>query len=270
MSGMADQTTTLMNSHEASTRHDRSLPPARSTFRAEPSRTLGALLTPGQRCICVASTTSSSVATACPHGAADTTISGGRTPRLPVRHRSRYEGEWRVAHLDDRRVEIAGSVDRKMMINALRLGAKVFMAALSASMKRDRGTGEPHGQLGASNAARFPRRKALRAQRANGDPRRWRRGWHLVSSHASIDGVPMSASLCGCTSFTTLTNSLHAEPGPTSTCRRPRAISRSQQPLERCFSLQHRTRSIRSSRHCARSNDLPRCDSTSFVITRPD
>src|SRR5437016_9987975 len=42
------------------------------------------------------------------------------------------EGEWRVASvpkdLQDRRVEITGPVERKMMINALNSGAKVFMA----------------------------------------------------------------------------------------------------------------------------------------------
>ena len=42
------------------------------------------------------------------------------------------EGDWRVApvppELQDRRVEITGPVDRKMVINALNSGAKMFMA----------------------------------------------------------------------------------------------------------------------------------------------
>src|SRR6202795_3143125 len=42
------------------------------------------------------------------------------------------ESEWRVApaakDLEDRRVEITGPTDRKMLINALNSGAKVFMA----------------------------------------------------------------------------------------------------------------------------------------------
>ncbi|HAF20679.1 MAG TPA: hypothetical protein DCK96_13185, partial [Chloroflexi bacterium] len=42
------------------------------------------------------------------------------------------ESEWRVApapkDLEDRRVEITGPVDRKMVINALNSGARVFMA----------------------------------------------------------------------------------------------------------------------------------------------
>lgn len=44
------------------------------------------------------------------------------------------EGEWQVAStpsdLQDRRVEITGPVDRKMLINALNSGARVFMADL--------------------------------------------------------------------------------------------------------------------------------------------
>src|SRR5262249_46430567 len=47
-------------------------------------------------------------------------------------------GDWRVASappdLDDRRVEITGPVDRKMMINALNSGAKVFMADLEDAL----------------------------------------------------------------------------------------------------------------------------------------
>src|SRR4051812_42733475 len=47
-------------------------------------------------------------------------------------------GTWQVAaappDLDDRRVEITGPVDRKMMINALNSGARVFMADLEDSM----------------------------------------------------------------------------------------------------------------------------------------
>src|ERR1700716_712975 len=51
---------------------------------------------------------------------------------FPTETASMREGDWRVApapaDLDDRRVEITGPVDRKMMINALNSGARVFMA----------------------------------------------------------------------------------------------------------------------------------------------
>src|SRR6476659_7793449 len=58
---------------------------------------------------------------------------GGALDFLPETAAIR-DAEWRVAHapsdLDDRRVEITGPVDRKMMINALNSGARVFMADL--------------------------------------------------------------------------------------------------------------------------------------------
>src|SRR3954469_23726938 len=51
---------------------------------------------------------------------------------LPGTSRVREDDSWRVAPLapglEDRRVEITGPVERKMMINALNCGAKVFMA----------------------------------------------------------------------------------------------------------------------------------------------
>src|SRR5215208_3468555 len=53
-------------------------------------------------------------------------------PDFPPETRSVREGSWSVASsphdLTDRRVEITGPVERKMMINALNSGAKVFMA----------------------------------------------------------------------------------------------------------------------------------------------
>src|SRR6266705_1803659 len=56
----------------------------------------------------------------------------GELPGFPVETAGVREGDWRVppapADLTDRRVEITGPVDRKMMINALNSGANVFMA----------------------------------------------------------------------------------------------------------------------------------------------
>src|SRR5690606_12903979 len=56
----------------------------------------------------------------------------GQTPDFRADTRAIREGDWRVgpipADLQDRRVEITGPVDRKMVINALNSGAKVFMA----------------------------------------------------------------------------------------------------------------------------------------------
>ena len=56
----------------------------------------------------------------------------GILPRFPGETHSIRQAEWKVApiptDLHDRRVEITGPVDRKMVINALNSGANVFMA----------------------------------------------------------------------------------------------------------------------------------------------
>ena len=114
------------------------------------------------------------------------------------------KGDWRVASappdLDDRRVEITGPVDRKMMINALNSGAKVFMADLEDALSP---TWENviEGQANLMDAVR----RTLSLDSAEGKHYELNertatlvvrpRGWHLVESHASVDGTPMSASL---------------------------------------------------------------------------
>jgi malate synthase len=113
------------------------------------------------------------------------------------------EGDWRVAPvpaaLQDRRVEITGPVDRKMVINALNSGAKMFMAdfedsnsptwqnciegqanltdALDRTITLD--TGEKQYSLNDETATLLVRP----------------RGWHLVERHFDVDGEPVSASL---------------------------------------------------------------------------
>ena len=56
----------------------------------------------------------------------------GELPEFLIETRAIREGDWKVApipaDLTDRRVEITGPVDRKMIVNALNSGAKVFMA----------------------------------------------------------------------------------------------------------------------------------------------
>src|SRR5271157_1345296 len=59
-------------------------------------------------------------------------LDGGWLPDFLKETRSIREGDWRVAPIPqdllDRQVEITGPVERKMVINALNSGAKVFMA----------------------------------------------------------------------------------------------------------------------------------------------
>jgi malate synthase len=87
--------------------------------------------------------------------------------------------DWQVApapaDLNDRRVEITGPTERKMMINALNSGARVFMAdfedALSPTWEN-----VIQGQINCSDAIRAhdflcePRRQTLHAQRIGRHP----------------------------------------------------------------------------------------------------
>ena len=101
--------------------------------------------------------------------------------------------------LQDRRTEITGPVERKMMINALNSGAKVFMAdfedANSPTWDNVR-----DGQLNVHDAVRRTieldtgeKQYKLNDQTATLVIRP--RGWHLVERHHEVDGEPISASL---------------------------------------------------------------------------
>lgn len=113
-------------------------------------------------------------------------------------------GSWQVApapsDLMDRRVEITGPTERKMMINALNSGAKVFMAdledALSPSWENVQ-----EGHLNLKKAVR----RELDFTAENGKEYKLKdtiatllvrpRGWHLEESHLLVDEEPVSASL---------------------------------------------------------------------------
>ena len=120
------------------------------------------------------------------------------------------------------------------MINALNSGAKVFMADLEDALSP---TWENviEGQANLMDAVRrtlsldSPEGKHYELNERTATLVVRPRGWHLVESHASIDGVPMSASLFdfGLYFFHNARELVARGTGPTSTCRRPRAISRS-------------------------------------------
>jgi len=117
---------------------------------------------------------------------------------LPIR-----ELNWRISPLpkilQDRRVEITGPVDRKMIINALNSGAKVFMADFEDSTSPTwRNIIE--GQYNLIDAVRGnisfqsnEKRYELKENPASIHVRP--RGWHLEEKHIEINGEPMSASL---------------------------------------------------------------------------
>jgi len=127
----------------------------------------------------------------------------GSSMDFPRQETAMREGAWRVAlapaDLTDRRVEITGPVERKMMINALNSGAKVFMADLEDSCSPT-WTNIIEGQRNLMDAVR--RTIALdvggKQYRLNDTTATLvvrPRGWHLVEPHILIDGEPASASL---------------------------------------------------------------------------
>lgn len=114
------------------------------------------------------------------------------------------QSHWRIdpvpEDLRDRRVEITGPVDRKMVINALNSGARVFMADFEDS-HAPTWTGTLDGQINLWDAIRrdiqytSPEGKhyALGEQVATLMVRP--RGWHLYEKHFLVEGEPMPAAL---------------------------------------------------------------------------
>ena len=115
------------------------------------------------------------------------------------------ESEWVVeplpADLLDRRVEITGPVDRKMIINALNSGAKVFMADFEDSTTPT-WDNLMEGQMNLRDAVRrtitFEDEKTGKNYALIDNPAVLfvrARGWHLEERHLIVDGEPMSGSL---------------------------------------------------------------------------
>jgi len=115
------------------------------------------------------------------------------------------ESEWTVAPLPedilDRRVEITGPVDRKMIINALNSGAKVFMADFEDS-STPTWANLLEGQINLRDAVNrvitysdpvSKKNYALNDTTAVLFVRP--RGWHLEERHVYVDGEPMSGSI---------------------------------------------------------------------------
>jgi malate synthase len=113
--------------------------------------------------------------------------------------------DWKVAPLPkdllDRRIEITGPVDRKMVINALNSGASCYMADFEDSTAPT-WANQLDGQRNLFDAVRrqitFDDRGSGKAYRLNEKiavlmvrPR----GWHLPEKHVAVDGRPMSGSL---------------------------------------------------------------------------
>jgi malate synthase len=128
----------------------------------------------------------------------------GELPDFLADTREVREGDWKTAppppDLQDRRVEITGPVDRKMVINALNSGARVFMADFEdANSPTWDNNLEGHANLidAIEGVIEFknPDGKEYRL----GDRPAYLfvrpRGWHLLEKHLLVDGQPVSGSL---------------------------------------------------------------------------
>ncbi len=129
----------------------------------------------------------------------------GETPDFLAETRSVRDGDWKVApipaDLIDRRVEITGPVDRKMIVNALNSGAKVFMADFEdASSPAFANMIEGQANLKDRWAGRIDFTDAATGKRyaVKDNPALLMvrpRGWHLNERHLAVDGAEMSGSL---------------------------------------------------------------------------
>jgi malate synthase len=114
------------------------------------------------------------------------------------------EGDWKCASIpadiQDRRVEITGPTDRKMVINALNSGAKIFMADFEDA-NSPTWTNMIEGQINLCDAIR----RSIRFKSPEGKEYELKekvavllvrpRGWHLAEKHVLVDGRPISAAL---------------------------------------------------------------------------
>jgi malate synthase len=128
---------------------------------------------------------------------------GGTLDFLPETKPIR-EGDWNCApipdDLRDRRVEITGPTDRKMVINALNSGAKMFMADFEDA-NSPTWENMVEGQINLRDAIRRT------ITFTNPDGKEYRlgeklavllvrpRGWHLVEKHVLVDGEPVAGGL---------------------------------------------------------------------------
>jgi len=114
--------------------------------------------------------------------------------------------DWRVAPLpaalQDRRVEITGPVDPKMVINALNSGAKVYMADFEDSTSPTWAnllTGQQALRDAVAGSLEFTtpagKHYALKPAAEQAVLMVRPRGWHLDEKHVRVDGVPMSGAL---------------------------------------------------------------------------
>ncbi len=130
-------------------------------------------------------------------------LDAGQRPDFLEETREVRESEWRVApappELQDRRVEITGPVDRKMVINALNSGARVFMADFEdANSPTWQNNVDGQVNLRDASAGTISLDTGEKTYELGDDPAVLLvrpRGWHLLERHVLADGEPISGSL---------------------------------------------------------------------------
>lgn len=132
-------------------------------------------------------------------------IEAGQLPDFLPATKAIRDAGWNVApiprDLQDRRVEITGPVERKMVINAFNSGASVFMADFEDANSPTWGNAVI-GQINLRDAIRrtitftSPEGKVYRLNDKTAVLKVRPRGWHLVEKHITLEGRPISGSLC--------------------------------------------------------------------------
>jgi malate synthase len=189
MAKPADQTQHLVIRGEPGPCYEKVLTPAAVAFIADLERTFG----PERRRLLAH------------RGELQRRLDAGWKPDFLPETKAIRDAEWRVApiprDIQDRRIEITGPTDRKMVINALNCGANVYMAdfedATTPSWEN-----LIEGQANLMDAVRRQitfddpetgRHYALNGQTAVLFVRP--RGWHLAEKHIVVDGEPMAGAL---------------------------------------------------------------------------
>src|SRR5437899_8493708 len=130
-------------------------------------------------------------------------LDAGQLPDFLPETKQIRDSEWTVApirpDLTDRRVEITGPVERKMMINALNSGADVFMAdfedANAPTWENNvRGQQNVRDAVAGTIPYTSPDGKPYPLDPKTATLVVRPRGWHLVEKHLVVDGQPVSAS----------------------------------------------------------------------------
>jgi len=131
-------------------------------------------------------------------------LDAGALPDFLPATRNVRDSEWTCAaypaDIADRRVEITGPVDRKMIVNALNSGASVFMADFEDA-NTPRWDNNVQGQVNLRDAIRrkidfvSPEGKSYALKEKHAVLFVRPRGWHLPEKHVLIDGAPISGGI---------------------------------------------------------------------------